>query len=116
MLKLKNINKFTKSISNRLKKSKFISKLRIKLILISLKPKRIETLTKEYKALEDEFRMALIIEANRFTDIHSHYERTNNEVIELRKKLQTSMDREERSRTIIGELNSVGEKNKFYIE
>lgn len=70
---------------------------------------RVETLNKEYKALEDEFRVALVIENNRFTDLHVHYERNQRDVSQYKQDLQLAKQREERDKALIVELNTVGQ-------
>lgn len=76
-------------------------------INIDLNAYRIDSLTKEYKALEDEFRIALILESNRYNDIHGMYERTSRELNQLKQDLHGCKQREDRDKALITELNAV---------
>ena len=73
---------------------------------------RIDTLTKEYKALEDEFRIALVLESNRYNDVNSLFERANRDYNQIKQDLQFAKQREERDKTLISELNSVSYEQK----
>jgi hypothetical protein len=76
-------------------------------LLITKILNRIDTLKHEYKALEDEFRIALVLESNRYNDVNCLYERANRDYNQLKQDLQFSKQREERDKTLISELNSV---------
>ncbi len=70
-------------------------------------------MTKEYKALEDEFRIALVLESNRYNDASSLYERSNRDFNQLKQDLQFAKQREERDKALITELNSVSQIEFF---
>ena len=72
-------------------------------------------MTKEYKALEDEFRIALVLESNRYNDLNSLYEKASRDFNQLKQDLQFSKQREERDKTLISELNCVSFYFRFLV-
>nr|XP_054748125.1 leucine-rich repeat and coiled-coil domain-containing protein 1-like [Lytechinus pictus]XP_054748126.1 leucine-rich repeat and coiled-coil domain-containing protein 1-like [Lytechinus pictus] len=73
---------------------------------------RIETLTKQYTDLEDEFRLALQIESNRFQEIQEAYERSSQEAAQFRQMLSASVEKEKRSSGLVTELTSMVKEQK----
>ncbi|TNN21151.1 Leucine-rich repeat and coiled-coil domain-containing protein [Schistosoma japonicum] len=71
-----------------------------------LQEKLVES-SKRYSALEDEFRMALRIEAERYETLHKTLDVCKEELVNTQLQLKEMIEREESSRCLIQELNSV---------
>jgi hypothetical protein len=64
-------------------------------------------LKKEYKTLEDEFRLALVMESKRYNDLYSLYDQANQGASHYKQSFKQSKEREDRDKVLILELNSV---------
>ncbi|XP_076003573.1 leucine-rich repeat and coiled-coil domain-containing protein 1 [Genypterus blacodes] len=67
---------------------------------------------KQYAALENEFRMALIIEATRFSEVKDAYDQVNAEMLELKKVLAQSQEAEKKSGSLLQELTTMVKEQK----
>ncbi|XP_034039212.1 leucine-rich repeat and coiled-coil domain-containing protein 1 [Thalassophryne amazonica] len=67
---------------------------------------------KQYAALEDEFRMALTIEAARFSQVKEACDQMSAELSELRSALTESRHREKNSSSLVQELTTVVKEQK----
>ncbi|XP_047124156.1 leucine-rich repeat and coiled-coil domain-containing protein 1 isoform X1 [Hydra vulgaris] len=76
---------------------------------------RLEEKNREYNALEDEFRMALQLESNRYNELHEAYEQSQNEFHELSVDYKTIKEKEIDSQSLIAELTSVVKEQKLKI-
>ncbi|RVE62063.1 hypothetical protein OJAV_G00176970 [Oryzias javanicus] len=70
---------------------------------------------KQYAALEDEFRMALTIEAARFSEVKEAYDRLTEEVEEVRAALSQSQQKEKKLGSLVQELTAVVKEQKSRI-
>ena len=70
---------------------------------------------KDYAALEDEFRLALQIEANRYNELHASYEHTTEELNHLKYSFEETSQKEVKSRTLLTELTSLVKEQKARI-
>ncbi|XP_057292274.1 leucine-rich repeat and coiled-coil domain-containing protein 1-like isoform X2 [Hydractinia symbiolongicarpus] len=69
----------------------------------------------EYKALEDEFRMALQIEANRYNELHEAFEQSSNELTELQSTFEQVSLKEAKAKNLVTELSSLVKEQKARI-
>ncbi|XP_065674856.1 leucine-rich repeat and coiled-coil domain-containing protein 1-like isoform X2 [Hydra vulgaris] len=76
---------------------------------------RLEEKNREYNALEDEFRMALQLESNRYNELHEAYEQSQNEFNELSVDYKAIKEKEVDSQSLIAELTSVVKEQKLKI-
>uniref|UniRef100_A0A4W6E888 Leucine rich repeat and coiled-coil centrosomal protein 1 n=1 Tax=Lates calcarifer TaxID=8187 RepID=A0A4W6E888_LATCA len=67
---------------------------------------------KQYAALEDEFRMALTIEAARFSEVKEACEQMTAELMELKATLAQSQQREKKSGSLVQELTAMVKEQK----
>ncbi|KAM7400343.1 hypothetical protein PAMA_004842 [Pampus argenteus] len=67
---------------------------------------------KEYAALEDEFRMALTIEAARFSEVKEAHDQITSELLELKATLSQSQQREKKSGSLVQELTAMVKEQK----
>ncbi|KAM7379559.1 hypothetical protein PAMP_005105 [Pampus punctatissimus] len=67
---------------------------------------------KEYAALEDEFRMALTIEAARFCEVKEAHDQITSELLELKATLSQSQQREKKSGSLVHELTAMVKEQK----
>ncbi|XP_023281142.1 leucine-rich repeat and coiled-coil domain-containing protein 1 [Seriola lalandi dorsalis] len=67
---------------------------------------------KQYAALEDEFRMALTIEAARFSEVKEAYDQMTAELMELKATLAQSQQREKKSGCLVQELTAMVKEQK----
>ncbi|CAK6957674.1 leucine-rich repeat and coiled-coil domain-containing protein 1 [Scomber scombrus] len=67
---------------------------------------------KEYAALEDEFRMALTIEAARFYEVKEACDQMTAELLELKGTLSQSQQREKKSGALVQELTAMVKEQK----
>ena len=74
---------------------------------------RIECLEKSYKALEDEFRSALIIEATRYNELSNRQETVYSEYAELKNKFDAVCQSDQRNKALILELNELIKEQKI---
>ncbi|KAM9323400.1 leucine-rich repeat and coiled-coil domain-containing protein 1 isoform 1-T1 [Pholidichthys leucotaenia] len=70
---------------------------------------------KQYAALEDEFRMALTIEAARFSEVKEAYDQMTAELMELKTTLTQSQQREKKSGSLVQELTAMVKEQKSHI-
>ncbi|KAJ7376666.1 leucine rich repeat [Desmophyllum pertusum] len=61
----------------------------------------------EYAALEDEFRMGLQIEANRFRELQEAFERVSDECAQQKEALHTIKQKESKASTMVNELTAM---------
>ncbi|XP_074645238.1 leucine-rich repeat and coiled-coil domain-containing protein 1-like [Tubulanus polymorphus] len=80
-----------------------------------LQENRIQALNKQYRDLEDEFRMALHMEADRYMKLESTYEAASNEANASRKLLNVAQEKDEKSNRIITELTALVKEQKVKI-
>uniref|UniRef100_A0A3Q0REY0 Leucine-rich repeat and coiled-coil domain-containing protein 1 n=1 Tax=Amphilophus citrinellus TaxID=61819 RepID=A0A3Q0REY0_AMPCI len=70
---------------------------------------------KQYSALEDEFRMALTIEAARFSEVKEACDQMAAELMELKATLAQSQEREKKSGSLVKELTAMVKEQKSRI-
>ncbi|XP_040000417.1 leucine-rich repeat and coiled-coil domain-containing protein 1 isoform X1 [Xiphias gladius] len=70
---------------------------------------------KQYAALEDEFRMALTIEASRFSEVNEACDQLTAELMELKVTLAKSQQREKKSGSLVQELTAMVKEQKSRI-
>uniref|UniRef100_A0A669C2N9 Leucine-rich repeat and coiled-coil domain-containing protein 1 n=1 Tax=Oreochromis niloticus TaxID=8128 RepID=A0A669C2N9_ORENI len=70
---------------------------------------------KQYTALEDEFRMALTIEAARFSEVKEACDQMTAELMELKATLAQSQERERKSGSLVQELTAMVKEQKSRI-
>ncbi|XP_063155511.1 leucine-rich repeat and coiled-coil domain-containing protein 1 [Candoia aspera] len=73
---------------------------------------KLHLLNQKYKDLEDEFRVALTIEAKRFSEVKEGFDRLTAELAEHKKVLLQSQQKEKQSASLIHELTSVVKEQK----
>ncbi|KAI8504572.1 leucine rich repeat [Branchiostoma belcheri] len=73
---------------------------------------RIETLTKQYTDLEDEFRMALQIEASRFREVQEAFENATGESSQYRAAMLSAQEKEKKVSTMVQELTAMVKEQK----
>jgi len=78
--------------------------------------KQVTTLHNQYKELEDEFREALVIEANRFSTVNKKYASVAIKHENMENELKGYQSKEERSQSLILELSKVVQLQKVRIE
>ncbi|XP_029447439.1 leucine-rich repeat and coiled-coil domain-containing protein 1 isoform X5 [Rhinatrema bivittatum] len=76
---------------------------------------KINTLKQQYSDLEDEFRVALTIEAKRFKEVKDGFENVTAELAEYKDSLALSQQKEKRSTTLIQELTAMVKEQKAKI-
>ncbi|KAA0719624.1 Leucine-rich repeat and coiled-coil domain-containing protein 1 [Triplophysa tibetana] len=62
---------------------------------------------KQYAALEDEFRMALTIEAKRFSEVKEGFDQMSAELLEVKSSLSQSQQKEKQSVSLVQELTTM---------
>ncbi|KAF5904080.1 leucine-rich repeat and coiled-coil domain-containing protein 1 isoform X1, partial [Clarias magur] len=67
---------------------------------------------RQYATLEDEFRMALTIEANRFSEVKDGFEHVSAELAEVKTALTASQQREKQSGSLVQELTAMVKEQK----
>uniref|UniRef100_A0A3B4A395 Leucine-rich repeat and coiled-coil domain-containing protein 1 n=1 Tax=Periophthalmus magnuspinnatus TaxID=409849 RepID=A0A3B4A395_9GOBI len=70
---------------------------------------------RQYAALEDEFRMALTIEATRFSEVKEACDQMSAELTDLRSSLSQSQQREKKSAGLVQELTAMVKEQKSRI-
>ncbi|KAM3841718.1 leucine-rich repeat and coiled-coil domain-containing protein 1 [Vipera latastei] len=73
---------------------------------------KLHLLNQKYKDLEDEFRVALTIEAKRFSEVKEGFDRLTTELAEHKQVLLHSQQKEKQSANLIHELTSVVKEQK----
>ncbi|GCB72209.1 hypothetical protein scyTo_0001872 [Scyliorhinus torazame] len=76
---------------------------------------KIDLLNQQYTTLEDEFRMALIIEANRFKEVKSGFDHVTAELANYKQALAQSQQKEKQSGTLVHELTTMVKEQKAKI-
>ncbi|XP_070576170.1 leucine-rich repeat and coiled-coil domain-containing protein 1-like [Ptychodera flava] len=79
---------------------------------VKLYQERINVLTKQYEDLEDEFRMALQIEANRFREVQEAFERTSQEAATHKQSLVMATEKEKKATNLVTELTAMVKEQK----
>ncbi|KAK3567517.1 hypothetical protein QTP86_019936 [Hemibagrus guttatus] len=69
----------------------------------------------QYVTLEDEFRMALTIEANRFSEVKEGFEQVSAELAKVKIALTSSQQREKQSGSLVQELTAMVKEQKTRI-
>jgi len=69
----------------------------------------------EYAALEDEFRMGLQIEANRFRELQEAFERTSDECAQQKEALHTVRQKESKATNMVNELTAMVKEQRARI-
>ncbi|XP_065132585.1 leucine-rich repeat and coiled-coil domain-containing protein 1 [Paramisgurnus dabryanus] len=70
---------------------------------------------KQYAALEDEFRIALTIEAKRFSEVKEAFDQMSSELIEVKSSLSQSQRKEKQSASLVQELTTMVKEQKTRI-
>ncbi|KAA0719312.1 Leucine-rich repeat and coiled-coil domain-containing protein 1 [Triplophysa tibetana] len=70
---------------------------------------------KQYAALEDEFRMALTIEAKRFSEVKEGFDQMSAELLEVKSSLSQSQQKEKQSVSLVQELTTMVKEQKTRI-
>ncbi|MBN3283072.1 LRCC1 protein, partial [Polyodon spathula] len=76
---------------------------------------KINIMKQQYMELEDEFRMALTIEATRFKEVKDGFEQITSELMEHKKALAKSQQKENQSASLIQELTAMVKEQKARI-
>ncbi|XP_043921997.1 leucine-rich repeat and coiled-coil domain-containing protein 1 [Protopterus annectens] len=76
---------------------------------------KMNMLNKQYAELEEEFRMALTIEANRFKEVKEAFERVTSQLADHKQNLAKSHHMEKQSAALIQDLTSVVKEQKAKI-
>ncbi|XP_031418909.1 leucine-rich repeat and coiled-coil domain-containing protein 1 [Clupea harengus] len=73
---------------------------------------KLEESRQQYAALEDEFRMALTIEAARFNEVKTAFDHASRELAELKASLAQSQQQEQKSVALVQELTTMVREQK----
>lgn len=73
---------------------------------------KIRDARRQYAALEEEFRMALTIEAKRFTEVKEGFDQVSGELQELKSSLNQSQQKEKQSASLVQELTAMVKEQK----
>ncbi|CAH1800262.1 unnamed protein product [Owenia fusiformis] len=76
---------------------------------------KIANLTQQYNELEDEFRMGLQVEANRFNELQTAYKASSTEAAENRQALVAAQKKDEKTSNIVTELTALVKEQKARI-
>ncbi|XP_078073173.1 leucine-rich repeat and coiled-coil domain-containing protein 1 [Mustelus asterias] len=76
---------------------------------------KIDLLNQQYVTLEDEFRMALTIEANRFKEVKNGFDHVTAELANYKQALVQSQQKEKQSGTLVQELTTMVKEQKAKI-
>ena len=71
---------------------------------------------RQYRALEDEFRMALRIEADRYTDLEARHEQLSDEFSHIHNQLTTVSQREQKATQLLSDLTRMVKEQKQKIQ
>ena len=77
---------------------------------------RIDEGARQYRALEDEFRMALRIEADRYTDLEAKYNQTSDEFSQTHTQLNSVSQREQKATQLVCDLTRMVKEQKQKIQ
>ncbi|XP_051990262.1 leucine-rich repeat and coiled-coil domain-containing protein 1 isoform X2 [Xyrauchen texanus] len=69
----------------------------------------------QYASLEDEFRIALTIEAKRFSEVKEGFDQVSAELLEVKSSLSQSQQKEKQSATLVQELTAMVKEQKSRI-
>ena len=81
-------------------------------MVIEQHKQRLSEQQKAYKNLEDEFRMALRIEAERYQELHRSYNDVCSSVEASRQTAITAVQKEQRATSIVSELTAIVKEQK----
>ncbi|KAK2900884.1 hypothetical protein Q8A67_008999 [Cirrhinus molitorella] len=70
---------------------------------------------RQFAALEDEFRMALTIEAKRFSEVKEGFDQVSAELLEVKSSLSQSQQKEKHSASLVQELTAMVKEQKIRI-
>ncbi|KAK9979303.1 hypothetical protein ABG768_012739 [Culter alburnus] len=70
---------------------------------------------RQYAALEDEFRIALTIEAKRFSEVKEGFDQVSAELLEVKSSLSQSQQKEKQSASLVQELTAMVKEQKTRI-
>ncbi|XP_062381725.1 leucine-rich repeat and coiled-coil domain-containing protein 1 [Sardina pilchardus] len=73
---------------------------------------KLEEARKQYAALEDEFRMALTIEAGRFNEVKTAFDHASRELSDLKASLTQTQQKEQKSVALVQELTTMVREQK----
>ncbi|XP_071785134.1 leucine-rich repeat and coiled-coil domain-containing protein 1-like isoform X1 [Asterias amurensis] len=73
---------------------------------------RMDTLTRQYSELEDEFRLALQMEAERFRELQDSFERVSHEASMAKQALSSTTNKEQRTSGVVTELTALVKEQK----
>ncbi|XP_048384912.1 leucine-rich repeat and coiled-coil domain-containing protein 1 [Stegostoma tigrinum] len=76
---------------------------------------KIDLLNQQYVSLEDEFRMALTIEANRFKEVKSGFDHVTSDLASTKQVLAQTQQKEKQSGTLVQELTTMVKEQKAKI-
>ncbi|XP_010886895.2 leucine-rich repeat and coiled-coil domain-containing protein 1 [Esox lucius] len=76
---------------------------------------RLSQAAKQYSSLEEEFRMALTIEAARFTEVEQSCQRLSAELPEVKTALSQTQHRERKAASLVQELTAMVKEQKSHI-
>uniref|UniRef100_A0A671L361 Leucine-rich repeat and coiled-coil domain-containing protein 1 n=1 Tax=Sinocyclocheilus anshuiensis TaxID=1608454 RepID=A0A671L361_9TELE len=76
---------------------------------------KISDARRQYAALEDEFRMALSIEAKRFSEVKEGFDQVSAELLDVKSSLSLSQQKEKQSASLVQELTAMVKEQKTRI-
>lgn len=76
---------------------------------------KISDARRQYAALEDEFRMALTIEAKRFSEVKEGFDQVSAELLDVKSSLSQSQQKEKQSASLVQELTAMVKEQKTRI-
>uniref|UniRef100_A0A672N3B8 Leucine-rich repeat and coiled-coil domain-containing protein 1 n=1 Tax=Sinocyclocheilus grahami TaxID=75366 RepID=A0A672N3B8_SINGR len=76
---------------------------------------KISDARRQYAALEDEFRIALTIEAKRFLEVKEGFDQVSAELLEIKSSLSQSQQKEKQSASLVQELTAMVKEQKTRI-
>uniref|UniRef100_A0A672PZJ8 Leucine rich repeat and coiled-coil centrosomal protein 1 n=1 Tax=Sinocyclocheilus grahami TaxID=75366 RepID=A0A672PZJ8_SINGR len=76
---------------------------------------KISDARRQYAALEDEFRMALTIEAKRFSEVKEGFDQVSAELLDVKSSLSLSQQKEKQSASLVQELTAMVKEQKTRI-
>uniref|UniRef100_A0A673L4T5 Leucine-rich repeat and coiled-coil domain-containing protein 1 n=1 Tax=Sinocyclocheilus rhinocerous TaxID=307959 RepID=A0A673L4T5_9TELE len=76
---------------------------------------KISDARRQYAALEDEFRIALTIEAKRFSEVKEGFDQVSAELLEVKSSLSQSQQKEKQSASLVQELTAMVKEQKTRI-
>ncbi|XP_058608321.1 leucine-rich repeat and coiled-coil domain-containing protein 1 [Onychostoma macrolepis] len=76
---------------------------------------KISDARRQYAALEDEFRMALTIEAKRFSEVKEGFDQVSAELLDMKSSLNQSQQKEKQSASLVQEFTAMVKEQKIRI-